>query len=178
MPSPVCDGARMECSCGDGEVKLRVDTRGVRSGAGSAASAGAAASAVGGGSGSESSSGSDGSLATTEDCLPLVHIAPFRGCSATANSNPPLPSGRRLCTPRPIGQWSAEIKCITLQDRKLVELRATLRCTFGGTIRFLDAGQEGVQVDSNLLENPSVFGSAPGSLSEPSGVGGAGVGTA
>lgn len=77
-----------------------------------------------------------------------------------ANSNPVLPSGRRLCTPRPIGQWSSEIKCITLQDKKLVELRATLRCVLGGTIRFVDAGQEGIQVDSNLLENPSVLGAA------------------
>ncbi len=162
MPSPVCDGARMECSCGDGEVKLRVDTRGVTSGVGSpsAASPSAAGFSSSTASGSDASDGSDGSLATTDDCLPLVHIPPFRGCGATANSNPVLPSGRRLCTPLPIGQWSTEIKCMTLHGRKLVELRSTLQCRFGGTIRFVDAGQEGIQVDSNLLENPSVFGAA------------------
>ncbi len=182
MPSPVCDGARMQCSCGDGEVKLRVDTRGVRSGrstpfSASPSVAGAASSPA---DSSDSSADSDGSLATTDDCLPLVHILPFRGCGAMANSNPVLPSGRRLCTPRPIGQWSSEIKCITLQDKKLVELRATLRCVFGGTIRFVDAGQEGIQVDSNLLQNPSVFGAAEnsGTAESSSAAGAVGVGAA
>ncbi len=178
MPAPVCDGARMECSYGDGEVKLRVDTRGVKSGGSTPAnsSQGAAGSSLSGSSGSHASDGSDGSFATTDDCLPLVHIAPFRGCASVANVNPLLPSGRRLCTPRPLGQWSAEIKCITLQDKKLVELRSTLRCALGGTIRFVDAGQEGVQVDSNLLENPSVFGAAESGSGGAGGGGGSGEG--
>lgn len=166
MPAPVCDGSRMQCSMGDGEATLRVDTRGVtrNTGSGSAPAGGSAAGAGGSSAGSSDSSSSSGggSMATTDDCIPLVHIPPFRGCKAQVNPNPVLPTGRRLCTPRPTGLWSSEIKCITLQDKKLVEQRATLRCIFGGTISFLDAGQEGVQVDDNLLENPSAFGAASG----------------
>ena len=165
MPSPVCDGARMECSLGVGEVRLRTDKRGVRNGGGSQGAGGSSASggsALGTNESEADASGADGSLATVDDCTPLVHIGPFRGCSAQANSNPVLPNGHRLCTPRPLGQWSAEIKCMFLQEKKLVELRATLRCTFGGTIRFVDAGQEGIHVESSLLENPSIFGDAGG----------------
>ena len=127
MSSLVCDGATLQCSYGQGEVKLTISRRGV-------------------------SHGGDGSLATIDDHLPLVNISPFRFCTAPANPNPQNPSGQKPCTLR-LGQpWSDEMEGILLQGQKLVEDSATLRCDYAGTISIADPGQQDATLRDNTLK--------------------------
>lgn len=88
MGTPVSDGARLTCSSGVGEVKLVVCKRGV-------------------------SHGSDGSLATLEDCVPLVNIPPVAAWLRRI-LYPSNPSGQKPCTPRFAAQWSDEVDGIPL----------------------------------------------------------------
>jgi hypothetical protein len=134
MGTPVSDGARLTCSSGVGEVKLVVCKRGV-------------------------SHGSDGSLATLEDCVPLVNIPPFRSCMAATNPHPCNPSGQKPCTPRFAAQWSDEVDGISLQGKKLVEQRATLMCDYAGTVRIKDSSQQDVSIRDDLLRNPVALSS-------------------
>src|SRR5256885_1807269 len=98
MPSPVCDGARMSCSCGIGESRLRIPSRGV-------------------------SHGGHSALATITDSLPMVNIPPFAACTAQANPNTANPSGQKPCTPRFSQPWSDEVDFVVLHGKKLLEQR-------------------------------------------------------
>lgn len=127
MSSMICDGAKLECSYGQGEVKLSVSRRGV-------------------------SHGGDRSLATIDDHLPLVNVPPFRFCTAPANPNPQSPSGQKPCTPRLSSAWSDEVEGILLQGQKLVEESATLRCDYAGTISVAHPGQKDATLHENTLK--------------------------
>lgn len=127
MPSPVCSGAKMSCSCGLGESILYV----VEKGAGSSRQQ---------------------SLATIDDCLPMVNIPPFTSCTAAANPQAANPSGQKPCTPRFPSQWSDEIDFVTLHGKALLEQRATLACDYGGTVRLLDTAQQTVSMSDSMLK--------------------------
>lgn len=122
----------MQCSKGIGESRLIVNTRGVHH---------------------------DGQkpMATTEDCVPLVNIPPFQGCRSPINPKPAPPGSPRPCVPQLREPWSDEIDFVTLQGKKLVEQRARLSCDYGGTIELLDVGQQGTNLDDNMLRFPSPF---------------------
>lgn len=129
MPAPVCDGAKMICSRGTGESRLSVTPNGF-------------------------GRTSQSSLATIEDCVPLLNIPPFRSCLAPANPQPASPGGQKPCTPRFHGPWSDEVDFVKLHEKSLLEQRATLACDYGGTVRLLDAGQEDISMNDNMLKAP------------------------
>ncbi len=141
MPTPVCGGAKMSCSCGIGESVLYVKEKGA-------------------------GSSREQSLATIDDCLPLVNIPPFSSCTAAANPQAANPSGQKPCTPRFSQPWSDEIDFVTLHGTALLEQQARLACDYGGTVRLIDAAQQTVTMDDNMRKRP---------LSPPSGAGLGGV---
>lgn len=125
MPSPVCSGAKLQCSCGIGESALYIVEKGV-------------------------GSSRERSLATIDDYLPLVNIPPFRACTAAANPQAANPSGQKPCTPRPSQPWSDEVDFVTLHGSPLLEQSATLSCDYGGTVSLLDAAQDTVSMNDNM----------------------------
>lgn len=137
MAAPVFDGARMQCSYGLGEVALRVTRHSV-------------------------AQDRKGAQATVEDCVPLVNIPPFHSCTAPANPQPATPAGNKPCTPRFREPWSDEVEFIKLHGKRLLEQRATLSCEYAGTVRLLDAAQQHIRLNTNMLRNPGPFASLLG----------------
>lgn len=129
MPSPVCGGAKLQCSCGHGESILYVAEKGA-------------------------GSSRERSLATIDDCLPLVNIPPFFACTAAANPQAANPSGQKPCTPRFSQPWSDELDFVTLHGSALLELGARLPCDYGGTVHILDSAQETVSMRDNMRKSP------------------------
>lgn len=129
MPAPVCGGAKLHCSCGLGEVSLFVSEKGA-------------------------GSSRQNSLATIDDCLPLLNIPPFYACTAAANPQAQNPSGQKPCTPRFPQPWSDEVDFVTLHGVPLLEQSATLACEYGGTVRILDTVQQTVSMRDNMLKKP------------------------
>lgn len=136
MPSPVCGGAKLRCSCGVGESILHVHEKGI-------------------------GSSRERSLATIDDCLPLVNIPPFAACTAVANPQAANPSGQKPCTPRFSRPWSDEVDFVALHGSALLEQRATLACDYGGTVRLLDAGQDTMSMADNMLKQPLAMVAGP-----------------
>lgn len=106
MTAPVCAGALLQCTCGSVPSLLAVPSRSVFSTPGP-------------------------ELATIEDCLPLVNIAPFGGCIAPANLSP-LPG--KPCTPLPVGSWPAVAPGVMVAGIPALVQSAVLPCQFGGVI--------------------------------------------
>jgi hypothetical protein len=136
----------MNCSCGLGESILYV----VEKGAGSSRQQ---------------------SLATIDDCLPMVNIPPFTACTAAANPQAANPSGQKPCTPRFSSQWSDEVEFVTLHGKALLEQRATLACDYGGTVRLLDTAQQTVSMSGSMLKGAA--GAVARAAMRPSAAGGA-----
>lgn len=149
MPTPVCGGAKMSCSCGQGESALYVREKGA-------------------------GSSREQSLATVDDYLPMVNIPPFFACTAAANPQAANPSGQKPCTPRFSAPWSEEVEFVTLHGQALLEQRATLACDYGGTIRLLDAAQQTVAMDDSMLKG--AVGAMARAAMRPTPAGGMGMG--
>ena len=149
MPTPVCSGAKMTCSCGQGESDLYVREKGA-------------------------GSSREKSLATVDDCLPMVNIPAFFACTAAANPQAANPSGQKPCTPRFSAPWSSEVDFVTLHGQELLEQRATLACDYGGTVRLFDAAQQTVAMDDSMLKGPA--GAVARAAKRPTGPAGMGMG--
>lgn len=133
MPTPVCSGATLRCSCGLGESILYVVEKGF-------------------------GCKREHSLATIDDCLPLVNIPPFTSCTAEGNPQAVNPSGQKPCVPRFSSAWSDEVDFVKLLDTALLEQSATLACDYGGTVTILDAAQQTVTMDENMRKQPPLGG--------------------
>lgn len=149
MPTPVCGGAKMTCSCGQGESILYVREKGA-------------------------GSSREQSLATVDDCLPLLNIPPFSACTAASNPQAASPSGQKPCIPRFAAPWSTEVDFVTLHGQALLEQRATLACDYSGTIRLLDAAQQTVTLDDSMLAGAA--GALARAAMRPTAPGGIGMG--
>lgn len=77
-------------------------------------------------------------FATVADCLPLINILPFGGC--TASSNPAFP----ICLPVPSGPWTDGAPGVTVAGIPTLAQSAVLSCAYGGVISIVLPGSTGV----------------------------------
>jgi hypothetical protein len=112
---PVCHGATLLCSCGTAPSLLTVAAKGV-------------------------THGRLCTSATVMDCVPLVNIPPFGGCTAAGNPLPPM-GVVKACVPSFSAPWSAMAPSILLHGVPVLDESATLPCAYGGVVRVINPGQ-------------------------------------
>lgn len=81
-------------------------------------------------------------LATVNDALPLVNIAPFGACLAPAH--PLAATGAAPCVPQTAGCWQLRAPSTRYQGQSALRSDATLTCGYGGVIRVLQPGPHAI----------------------------------
>lgn len=119
MFTPVSNGATLQCTCGLGETRLVVGGLPVFHGRSLFPIA---------------------SVATLLDCIPLVNIPPFQGCSASLNPQPPV-GLLKACVPVFPAPWQSLVPGILIPPSVALDSGALLFCAYGGIVRVLDPGE-------------------------------------
>lgn len=80
-------------------------------------------------------------IATVEDCLPLINIPPFGGCTAPGNPSLLL---QKPCLPQLASPWTSSAIGVCVAGVPALSQDAMLPCLYGGVITIGAPGQAGL----------------------------------